>query len=63
MDTQEARQLSVRFTSEGYDALGKASKRQQRSLNGQVLWYVLEGLRRDGLLTEESSAPEPARGE
>lgn len=53
MDPRDVRQLSVRFTQEAYDALGKAGKRQQRSLNGQVLWYVLEGLRRDGLLPEE----------
>jgi hypothetical protein len=63
MDAQDTRQLSVRFTPEAYEALHKASKRQQRSLNGQVLWYVLEGLRRDGLLIEETPAAEPTRGE
>lgn len=51
------RPLAFRCPPDMIDRLDRAAERSIRSRSGQILHYIREGMRRDGLLPEPDSDP------
>lgn len=55
------RRLPVKLPPDTDAALRRAGTRERRDHQAQVLWYVEEGLRRDGYLNDPVPADPPVK--